>query len=77
MNFDNIKYPILSLTKTVQELRTLPMGILVELCDELRQYLLSSVSHSSGHLASGLGVIELTVASHYVYNTPFDYLIWD
>ncbi|MBK4775855.1 MAG: 1-deoxy-D-xylulose-5-phosphate synthase, partial [Pantoea sp. Edef] len=42
-----------------------------------RQYLLSSVSHSSGHLASGLGVIELTVASHYVYNTPFDYLIWD
>ena len=47
------------------------------LCDELRQYLLDSVSRSSGHFASGLGVVELTVALHYVYNTPFDHLVWD
>lgn len=45
--------------------------------DELRAYLLESVSQSSGHLASGLGVVELTVALHYVYQTPFDQLIWD
>ena len=47
------------------------------LCDELRQFLLTSVSQTSGHLASGLGVVELTVALHYVYQTPFDHLIWD
>ncbi|PPI86339.1 1-deoxy-D-xylulose-5-phosphate synthase [Candidatus Pantoea edessiphila] len=77
MIFDHKKYPTLSLIKTVQKLRCLPLEILTILCAELRQYLLNSVSHSSGHLASGLGVIELTVALHYVYNTPFDYLIWD
>ncbi len=42
-----------------------------------KNYLLNSVSHSSGHFASGLGAVELTVALHYVYNTPFDHLIWD
>ncbi len=47
------------------------------LCNELREYLLRSVSRSSGHFASGLGTVELTVALHYVYNTPFDRLIWD
>ncbi len=50
---------------------------LIKLCDELRRYLLDSVSRSSGHFASGLGTVELTVALHYVYNTPFDQLIWD
>ena len=44
-----------------------------KLCDELRQYLLNSVSRSSGHFASGLGTVELTVALHFVYNTPFDH----
>ncbi|EJS89616.1 1-deoxy-D-xylulose-5-phosphate synthase, partial [Pasteurella multocida subsp. multocida str. Anand1_buffalo] len=47
------------------------------ICQELRAYLLESVSQSSGHLASGLGTVELTVALHYVYKTPFDQLIWD
>ncbi|MXP56238.1 1-deoxy-D-xylulose-5-phosphate synthase [Pantoea sp. Mhis] len=77
MNFDTIKYPILALAGTVQELRLLPKEKLPLLCKELRQYLLDSVSRSSGHLASGLGVVEVTVALHYVYNTPFDHLIWD
>lgn len=55
----------------------LPKDSLPKLCDELRRYLLDSVSRSSGHFASGLGTVELTVALHYVYNTPFDRLIWD
>ncbi|WP_312042882.1 1-deoxy-D-xylulose-5-phosphate synthase [Erwinia sp.] len=77
MSFDTAKYPTLALAASVQELRSLPKESLPKLCDELRQYLLDSVSRSSGHFASGLGVVELTVALHYVYNTPFDHLIWD
>ncbi|ORM74288.1 1-deoxy-D-xylulose-5-phosphate synthase [Pantoea wallisii] len=77
MSFDIAKYPTLALAGTVQELRLLPKEKLPALCDELRQYLLDSVSQSSGHFASGLGVVELTVALHYVYNTPFDHLVWD
>ena len=77
MSFEPGKYPTLALAATVQELRLLPKESLPTLCDELRQYLLDSVSRSSGHFASGLGVVELTVALHYVYNTPFDQLVWD
>ncbi|MCG8707137.1 1-deoxy-D-xylulose-5-phosphate synthase [Brenneria sp. 4F2] len=77
MSFDTAKYPTLSLVETPDELRLLPKETLTKLCDELRQYLLDSVSRSSGHFASGLGTVELTVALHYVYNTPFDRLIWD
>ncbi|MBK0032213.1 1-deoxy-D-xylulose-5-phosphate synthase [Erwinia sp. S43] len=77
MSFEPGKYPTLALAETVQELRLLPKESLPKLCDELRQYLLDSVSRSSGHFASGLGVVELTVALHYVYNTPFDHLVWD
>lgn len=77
MSFDIAKYPTLALASSVQELRLLPRESLPKLCDELRQYLLDSVSRSSGHFASGLGVVELTVALHYVYNTPFDHLVWD
>ncbi len=77
MSFDTAQYPTLALASTVQELRLLPKEQLPALCDELRQYLLDSVSQSSGHFASGLGVVELTVAIHYVYNTPFDHLVWD
>lgn len=77
MSFDIAKYPTLAQASTVEELRSLPKESLPALCDELRQYLLDSVSRSSGHFASGLGVVELTVALHYVYNTPFDHLVWD
>ncbi|PKH21330.1 1-deoxy-D-xylulose-5-phosphate synthase [Enterobacterales bacterium CwR94] len=77
MSFDIAKYPTLAMASSVQELRLLPKEQLPKLCDELRQYLLDSVSQSSGHFASGLGVVELTVALHYVYNTPFDHLVWD
>ncbi|UJF18850.1 1-deoxy-D-xylulose-5-phosphate synthase [Vibrio sp. SS-MA-C1-2] len=77
MSLDISKYPTLALASIPEELRSLPKESLPTLCDELRRYLLNSVSQSSGHLASGLGTIELTVALHYVYNTPFDQLIWD
>ncbi|WPM84096.1 1-deoxy-D-xylulose-5-phosphate synthase N-terminal domain-containing protein [Apirhabdus apintestini] len=77
MSFDTAKYPTLALVDTTRELRLLPKESLPKLCDELRRYLLDSVSRSSGHFASGLGAIELTVALHYIYNTPFDKLIWD
>ncbi|HDL8485464.1 TPA: 1-deoxy-D-xylulose-5-phosphate synthase [Yersinia enterocolitica] len=77
MSLDIAKYPTLALAENPEELRMLPKESLSKLCDELRQYLLASVSRSSGHFASGLGVVELTVALHYVYNTPFDSLVWD
>ncbi|KAA9000087.1 1-deoxy-D-xylulose-5-phosphate synthase [Affinibrenneria salicis] len=77
MSFDIATYPTLALAETPEELRLLPKESLPKLCDELRQYLLDSVSRSSGHFASGLGTVELTVALHYVYNTPFDHLVWD
>ena len=60
-----------------EDLRLLSKDQLPQVCGELREYLLESVSQSSGHLASGLGAVELTVALHYVFNTPFDKLIWD
>lgn len=77
MSIDIASYPTLALIETPEELRLLPKESLVKLCEELRQFLLNSVSRSSGHFASGLGAIELTVALHYVYKTPFDNLIWD
>jgi len=58
-------------------LRALPAGELQELADEVRSFLIKTVSKTGGHLAAGLGVVELTVALHYVFNTPFDRLVWD
>ena len=76
MSIDIAKYPTLALVETPDDLRLLPKESLPKLCDELRQYLLNSVSRSSGHFASGLGTIELTVALHYVprsgYQTASD-----
>ena len=75
MNLD--KFPLLKQINFPSDLKRYPLSQLPEICQELRQFLLDSVSQSSGHLASGLGVVELTVALHYVYNTPFDKIIWD
>lgn len=71
------KYSLLSQINSPEDLRLLSKEQLQPVADELRAYLLESVSQTSGHLASGLGVVELTVALHYVYQTPFDQLIWD
>ncbi|TPV53718.1 1-deoxy-D-xylulose-5-phosphate synthase [Aestuariibacter sp. GS-14] len=77
MTLDLAHYPTLAQARSPDALRKLPQDKLRALSDELRQYLLTCVSQSSGHFASGLGTVELTVALHYVYNTPFDRLIWD
>lgn len=77
MTLDLAHYPLLAKADTPEQLRALSEEQLPQLADELRQYLLTSVSMSSGHFASGLGTVELTVALHYAYNTPFDRLIWD
>ncbi|MBQ4814143.1 1-deoxy-D-xylulose-5-phosphate synthase [Pseudoalteromonas luteoviolacea] len=77
MTLDSSKYPLLALVDQPQQLRQLPQQKLNDFSAELRGYLLDSVSQSSGHLASGLGTVELTVALHYVYNTPTDRLVWD
>ena len=60
-----------------EDLRTLPAEQLPELAEEIRQFLIQTVSETGGHLAAGLGVVELTLALHYVFNTPDDRLIWD
>ncbi|MGV6818055.1 MAG: 1-deoxy-D-xylulose-5-phosphate synthase [Thiotrichales bacterium] len=59
------------------DLRALPESALPKVASELRQFIIQSVAKTGGHLASGLGVVELTIALHYVYNTPDDPLIWD
>ncbi|WP_375537975.1 1-deoxy-D-xylulose-5-phosphate synthase [Gilliamella apicola] len=75
MNLD--KFPLLKQINSPADLRRYPLSQLSAISQELRQFLLDCVSQSSGHLASGLGVVELTVALHYVYQTPFDKIIWD
>ena len=70
-------YPLLSKIDSPAELRQLSTKQLPELCHEIRDYLIQTLSSVGGHFASNLGVIELTVALHYVYETPEDRLIWD
>ena len=77
MTLDLNHYPTLSKACTPENLRELSQDQLKAVSDELRAYLLASVSQSSGHFASGLGTVELTVALHYVYQTPFDRVVWD
>ena len=77
MSVDINQFPVLAMADTPEELRQLPKSQLPQLATELREFLLKSVGKSSGHFASGLGTVELTVALHYVYKTPFDRLIWD
>jgi 1-deoxy-D-xylulose-5-phosphate synthase len=70
-------YPLLETINSPSDLRLLPRAQLKTLADELRAYLLHSVSQTGGHLSSNLGTVELTVALHYVFNTPDDRLVWD
>ena len=62
---------------TPEDLRKLPVEKLPQLCDELRQFIIEQTARHPGHLGSSLGVVELTVAIHYVFNTPDDRLVWD
>lgn len=70
-------YPLLATINSPDDLRKLERAQLPQLTDELRAFLVESVSKTGGHLSSNLGTVELTVALHYVYNTPEDRLVWD
>src|SRR5688572_24632986 len=70
-------YELLDTIHSPQELRRLEKSQLPRLADELRQFLLESVSQTGGHLSSNLGTVELTIALHYVFDTPNDRIVWD
>ncbi|MFT4196797.1 MAG: 1-deoxy-D-xylulose-5-phosphate synthase [Pseudoxanthomonas sp.] len=74
---DSVRYPLLSRIDAPADLRRLEEAQLGQLVDELRAYLIESVGRSGGHFGAGLGVIELTVALHYLFDTPDDRLVWD
>lgn len=74
---DNNKLCLLSAINDPTDLRQLPIDKLPEVCDELRQDIVHELAENPGHLASSLGVVELTVALHYVFNTPYDRVVWD
>ena len=69
--------PLLDTIPTPKELRNLPKEQLRQLVDELRDEVISAASISGGHFGAGLGVVELTVALHYVFDTPKDKIIWE
>jgi 1-deoxy-D-xylulose-5-phosphate synthase len=71
------QYPILSSINSPADLRQLDEELLPQIADELRRYLIQSVSTSGGHFGAGLGCVELTVALHYLYETPHDRIVWD
>ncbi len=74
---NSISLGLLSHINSPADLRKLPVEQLPELCEELRRDIIKELSTNPGHLASSLGVVELTVALHYVYNTPEDRIVWD
>lgn len=71
------KNDILSTLHIPADLRKLNISQLPQVCDELRKFIIEELSHNPGHFASSLGAIELTVALHYVFNTPYDRIVWD
>jgi 1-deoxy-D-xylulose-5-phosphate synthase len=74
---DPARYPLLSTIDSPAALRALPQERLADLAGELRAFLIETVSRTGGHLSAGLGTVELTIALHYVFDTPTDRLVWD
>src|SRR3984885_12420058 len=70
-------YPLLDTIDAPADLRRIPMSRLTDLAGELRRFLIQSVSTRGGHFAAGWGTVELTIALHYVFDTPYDRLVWD
>ena len=73
----NFTYTLLDKINNSNDLKCIPLSSLPDLCQEIRTFLLETLNEGGGHFASGLGAIELTVALHYCYETPFDQIIWD
>jgi 1-deoxy-D-xylulose-5-phosphate synthase len=71
------RYPYLDRVNHPRDLKSLPMSDLKNLCGDIRKFLIEVVSQTGGHLGAGLGSVELAVACHYVFDTPFDKLVWD
>ncbi len=69
--------PLLSKINSPVDLRKLKRSLLPQLANELRQYIIDIVSEKGGHFGASLGVVELTIALHYIFNTPDDQLVWD
>ncbi len=71
------EYPLLSKIDSPEDLRKLPVESLPGVCAELRKFLIDTLSRNPGHFASNMGTVELTVALHYVFDTPYDRIVWD
>lgn len=69
--------PLLPSIDSPADLRRLPVSALPQVCAEIREFLIDSLSHNPGHFASSMGAVELTVALHYVFSTPYDRIVWD
>ena len=76
-NVDATATPLLDTIDSPADLRKLPAERLPQVCAELRSFLINSLSSHPGHFASSMGAVELTVALHYVFNTPYDRIVWD
>lgn len=70
-------YPLLSSINSPDDLRRMPLDSLPGVCADIRKFLIDSLSTNPGHFASSMGAVELTVALHYVFNTPYDRIVWD
>jgi len=77
MTEQNKTYPLLASIDYPEDLKKLSIEQLPQLCEEIRAFIIAELSHNPGHFAASLGTIELTVALHYVFNTPYDRLVWD
>ena len=77
MDMEKLQYDVLEKVNTPADLKKLNSEELKCLCDEIRAYIIDVLANNPGHLASSLGTVELTIALHYVFNTPDDKLIWD
>ena len=73
----NTSYKFLDKIDSPDDLRKLPVEVLPEVCKELREMIIDELSRNPGHFGSSLGVIELTVALHYTFSTPYDHIVWD
>lgn len=73
----NSNFPLLSQIDSPDDLRALPVESLPQVCSELRRFLIESLSVNPGHFASSMGAVDFTVALHYVFNTPYDRIVWD